>query len=180
MKARLRPLLLSVLACVCLTQARAAEPQAVPEYTMKAAYLYNFALLATWPGPAADASSAFNLCVSGQEEVLAALESMRGRLIGSHPLNPMRISQASAAKQCHLLYVGEGDGLRGGQLLETVRGEPVLTVTDEPLVARSGAMLSMFTDGKRLAFDVDLASASRAQIKFSSKLLRLANRVSGE
>jgi hypothetical protein len=156
-----------------------AQEKAVPEYTMKAAYLYNFAQLTDWPARA-DSGGDFTICVAGQDEVADALADMAGRSVQGRALRPVRIQQTTDAVQCQLLYVGDGSGQRGMRMIDTLRGKPVLTVTDDPRVAREGAMLLIVPDGKRLAFEVNRESASRAQLKFSSKLLRLASRVSGE
>jgi len=66
------------------------------------------------------------------------------------------------------------------RLLDTLRGTTVLTITDDPRVARAGAMLTIQAEGKRLAFNVNLDIARMGQLRFSSKLLHLASRVVGE
>lgn len=180
MMRRIVPFLLSLLSCTCMAQAKTdVPPKAIPEYTMKAAYLYNFAQLTDWPSLSATGRETFNLCIHGQDEVAVALEAMRGRVIAGHPLKSVRLSDPSEARQCDLVYIGESDGPRGNHLMEAVRGSPVLTVTDDPRVARYGAMLLIVQEGRRLTFNVNLDAARQSQIKFSSKLLRLANRVSG-
>lgn len=180
MKSRLLLLLPAVFSSISIAQSRMDDqPRAVPEYAMKAAYLYNFAQLTDWPTQPTSADN-FTLCIAGQGEVIDALAGMAGRSVRGRALKPVRISQAVEAAQCDMLYVGDGSGQRGSRMVELLRGKPVLTVTDDPRVAREGAMLLIVPDGKRLAFEVNLDSAARSQLKFSSKLLRLASRVSGE
>lgn len=180
MNRRLPLFLLTLLSGMCLAQARPGDsPGAVPEYAMKAAYLYNFAQLTDWPAQPAG-SADFTICVAGQDEVADALADMAGRSVQGRALKLVRIQQAADTVQCQLLYVGDGSGRLGMRLIDTLRGKPVLTVTDDPRVAREGAMLLIVPDGKRLAFEANIESAARAQLKFSSKLLRLASRVSGE
>jgi len=58
--------------------AHAQTSQAVPEYTMKAAYLYNFALLTTWPTTSPFGAS-FNLCLYGQDDFGPALDVLNGK-----------------------------------------------------------------------------------------------------
>lgn len=146
---------------------------------MKAAYLYNFAQLTDWPAQAIGEGD-FTICVSGQDEVIEALVGMSGRLVQGRVLKSMRIRQASDAAQCHILYVGDGSGPRGGRMVDHLRGKPVLTVTDDQSVAGESAMLRIVPDGKRLAFEVNLDPAAQSKLKLSSKLLRLASRVIGE
>ena len=47
-----------------LTYAPAAKSDDLPEYRLKAAFLYNFAAFTEWP---ADVGSTLNLCVYGQD-----------------------------------------------------------------------------------------------------------------
>ena len=154
-------------------------PLAIPEYTMKAAYLYNFAQLTDWPMQSGASDGVFNLCVFGQDEVLSALESLRRKTINGHQLRPVRITESSDARQCHLLYVGEMDAGRAGRVLDSLRKAPILTVTDDPRLTRSGVMLLIVPEERRLSFEVNVEVARSAQLKFSSKLLGLAKRVIG-
>lgn len=180
MRCRLWALLLALHSGVGLAQARSDGVfKAMPEYAMKAAYLYNFAQLTDWPAQAVKDGD-FTMCVAGQDEVVDALTEMAGRSVQGRALRPLRIRQAAEAAPCHLLYVGDGSGQSGKRMIASLRGQPVLTVTDDPNVAREGAMLLIVPDGKRLAFEVNRDSASRSHLKFSSKLLRLASRVTGE
>lgn len=158
----------------------ADEARAVPEYAMKAVYLYNFAQLTNWPEASNAAGDAFNLCIYGQDEIASALDGLRGKVVGSRVLRVLRVSDAAEARNCQLLYVGEGGGDRGRRLFEALRGIPVLTITDDPRAERSGAMLQIVSEDRRLAFEVNLEAARRSQLKLSSKLLHLARRVIGE
>lgn len=156
--------------------ATAAEARAaVPEYAMKAAYLYNFAKLTDWP--AAPASGLFDLCILGQDDFSAPLETLRGKTINGLPLNVRHISNLTEAQACQLLFLGAGERVAGKHLLDALQQTPVLTVTDASHPARTGAMLVLITEERRLSFEVHHALAKRAQLNLSSKLLRLAKRV---
>jgi hypothetical protein len=181
MKSHLRALLFSILACIFMMQVQAGEPpKAVPEFTMKAAYLYNFAQLTEWPTLPESSAEPFNLCVYGEGELSYALELLRGRMINRHPLRLLRVMDAAEAKPCHLLFIGEGEVGQGGRLLTSLKGAPVLTVTDDLKLARSGAMLVIIPEARRLAFEANVGLARHSQLKFSSKLLALARKVSDE
>jgi hypothetical protein len=165
----------------CVSAARADDTtKAVPEYAMKAAYLYNFAQLTEWPATPATSRETFNLCVVGTDEIAAALEPLRGRMVNQQRLRLLRVTESNEARQCQMLFVAEDSGPQGIRLLDALRGTTVLTITDDPRIARAGAMLIILAEGRRLAFNVNLDAAKPGQLKFSSKLLRLANRVVGE
>lgn len=175
-----RILLLLLAGCAAwLSPMARADDAPVPEYAMKALYLYNFAQLTEWP-ESAERDSSFKLCVFGAEELSQPLENLRGRAIGSRLIRLLRVADASEARQCHMLFVGDADFGRAGRLIESLRGQPILIVTDDAHLVRLGAMLLIQREAKRLAFEVNLEAAKRSQLRFSSKLLHLAHRVSGE
>jgi len=90
----------------CISAARADDTaKAVPEYAMKAVYLYNFAQLTEWPATLATGRESFNLCVIGPDEIVAALEPLRGRRVNQQHLRLLRITESSEARQCQMLFV---------------------------------------------------------------------------
>jgi hypothetical protein len=184
MKSLLRKLLLLLVLLangqVGFAAGKADELRPVSEYAMKMVYLYNFALLAEWPTVNDVAEAPFNLCIYGQDEIASSFDGLRGKTVNMRALRMLRVYDATEARNCHLLFVGEGAGERGARLLEALRGAPVLTVTDDPRLTRSGVMLQIVPDDRRLAFEVNLDVVRRSQLKLSSKLLRLAKRISGE
>lgn len=164
-----------LLACLQGREAVADTHGAVPEYTMKAAYLYNFAKLTDWP--AQPVSDRFNLCIFGQDDFGTALETLRGKTINHLPLNVRRIANVTEAQHCQLLFLGDTDGANARHVLNALKGTPTLTVTDADHAERTGAMLVLVTEEHRLSFEIHHEVAKRAQLKLSSKLLRLATRV---
>ena len=171
--------LIITLLAPCMAAA-SDDIKAVPEFTMKAAYLYNFALLTNWPAKTEAPENNFNLCLYGQNELAPALEALQGKMINQQQLRLLRVNDATQARQCHMLFIGEEEALFGSHLVESLKGTPVLIVTDANQVARSGAMLLITTKAHRLSFEVNIDYAKRSQLKFSSKLLRLATKVNGE
>jgi hypothetical protein len=175
-----RLLLLLLTGCIAwLVPPASADDAPVPENTMKAAYLYNFALLTEWP-KSAERETSFRLCVFGSDELSRPLENLHGRMIDSRILRLQQVADAIEARQCNMLFVGDADYGRAGRLIEALRGQPILIVTDDSHLLRLGAMLLIQREAKRLAFEVNLEPAKRSQLRFSSKLLRLALRVNGE
>lgn len=146
---------------------------------MKAAYLYNFAQLTEWP-QAVGREGEFVLCIAGQSGIINAVAELQGRGVQGRRLRLISITSATDAERCDMLFVEEGLGKRGSRMAGALRGKPVLTVTDDSRLGDDGVMLVIVPDGRRLAFEVNLALARQAKIKFSSKLLRLASRVSDE
>jgi hypothetical protein len=173
MRTRRRLLATAVTMALGLFPAAAAWAQGTSlEYVIKANYLYKFTPFVEWPaGAFASPSSAFNLCVVGQDPFGSALdEAVQGRTVGQHPIVVRRLPAAEAEMNCHLMFAGRSPLQSTAQMLQTVAGRPVLTVTDQD---GGGVIRFVMQDGK-VRFDVDTTAAQAGGIVISSKLLGLA------
>lgn len=167
----MRNLLLIILSLVSMPYAVAGP---VPEYMMKAAFLYNFASLTEWPLKTGDS---VRLCVVGQDPVGSALKEIDNRYVNGRGLQIIHLPDFSSARECQILYLSELE-IEDVKMIRNELGDaPVLTVTDDVDMEKSGIMITMFSDGQRLAFSVNASLAKRSHLSFSSKLLRLAKHV---
>lgn len=155
--------------------AGAAKAQASLEYAVKAAYLYKFAPFVAWP-PAAfpTPTSPFTVCVFGEDPFGGVLDkTVHGQSVFGRRVEVRRLDQASGAPGCQLLYVGRASQQSAATVLQTVRSEPVLTVTDEAQGGSGGIVQFMVRSGHvRFALDADRARTSG--LGLSSKLMALA------
>jgi len=116
-----------------------AETQAVSEYRVKAAFLYNFSRFTSWPDEAAIAAAGFHLCVVGNDPFDEALESLAGKLVRSRPLIIHRSGSGPLIEPCHMVFVSPSESTRTPELLAELRDKPVLTVSDaENFIAQGG------------------------------------------
>jgi hypothetical protein len=154
-------------ACSC-----AHARDALPEYTIKAGYLYNFALLTEWP--ADSIGDTFNMCLYRSHAFATALEAIRGKLIGKRPIAIQYVDRPKDIQACQLLFVADIPRSEMARVVKAIAGRPVLIVTDDKLLEQEGAMVLVRPEGDRLVFEIDLAMAERVNLKVSSRLLRLA------
>lgn len=159
--------LLVILGAALCQVSLADEP--VPEYVMKATYLYNFAVFTEWPSASGDT---FNLCVLGQDNFGRALNRIEGKSINGRRLAVARLSTLHNIKSCHMLFVTEHETPNMRKILDELGDAPVLTVTDTPV--QPGAMIVISLDGRRLTFDVNIEMARHSRLNISSKLMQLA------
>ncbi|MEJ6000365.1 YfiR family protein [Paucibacter soli] len=157
--------------------AQQAGAQAVPEYAMKATYLYNFMVFAEWPNQEAHGTQdSLQLCVFGPDNFGAALNALEGKSVHGRKLAVQRASSLASLRRCHLLFVTEREAPNMAAILQVLGEAPVLTVADSPLA--SGAAILLSLDGQRLVFDVNLQRIKKAGITLSSKVLQLARSAS--
>ncbi len=181
---RLACLALPALALAVAAQGPArAEPGngTALERRVKAAFLYKFLVYADFPpGVFADASSPMTIAVAGSDEMLAELaRTVAGRQVGGRPIavRPLREGEVGGQAQiAHLLFVAGPDCGRAGRLL---RGVPaaMLTVTECEDGLQHGSVINFRIIDERVRFDVSLDAAERNNVKLSSRLLSVANRV---
>jgi hypothetical protein len=159
------------LAGLALTPAHAQE---LPEYRLKAAFIYNFAAFTEWP---AETGPQLNLCVFGADPFGPELDALAGKKVGERSLVLQRKAPLAALKTCQIVFVCNAESAQLPRVLEAVRGLPVLTVTDTPGATRQGAVINMALAQGRITFEANLVAARAARLTLSSKLLRLATEV---
>ncbi len=168
----LGPTLGILLTCGLLLRPAQADP--MPEYAMKAAYLYNFALFTEWP---ASGDSVLNLCVIGKDPFGPALDSIDGKVINGMRLSVRRQDKSDNLKACQILFVSEAEEANWPKWLKELEEAPVLTVTDDEELLKAGAMIGLSVENRHLTFAINAEAAKRAHLSISSKLLRLAKAV---
>jgi hypothetical protein len=162
------------IALLLLLQA-VASAQDVTEPALKAAFIYNFALFTEWPGGIPRPAEPFVVCVVGDAAVGEALErALKGRARGGRSMTVSVMSPAGPQPACHVLYVSGVSPDRAAQLLVGLRDVPVLTIGDLDRFTELGGIAQFFFEHGQLRFSVKVASAERAHLQISSKLLALA------
>lgn len=146
------------------------------EYQAKAALLYNFAKLATWPPEAfTNGDSTFVFAILGPNPFGAALELIRGKSMHGRPIEIRQYRNVAEFRSCQVLFCSP-DSLRELQQKYPAHFATghILTVGQADSFTRIGGILHLTFEDDHLAFLVNLSAARRAQIEISSSLLNLA------
>lgn len=151
-----------------------ASADALPEYRLKAAFLYNFAVFTEWPS---EVGGTLNVCIHGQDPFGKDVDALQGKAAGARTLAIQRRSAGESLKGCQVVFIAAS--AMGGlpRVLEELRDAPVLTVADTPGAARQGVALNMAVAQNKVTFEANLLAARAAHLTLSSKLLRLATEV---
>lgn len=119
-----------------------------------------------------------NLCTFGEDPFDGELEkTLDGKMIGSLPLRVRHVKLPADVRGCQILFIAKGERKRLPALLQTVAHEPVLTVGETDDFIRQGGMILLSVENDRIRFEINLATAERAGLKMSAKLLVLAKNV---
>jgi hypothetical protein len=161
-----------LLASTCVAGAFAAPADVTSDVEVKAAFLYNFAKFAEWP--ALSPGSPLCLCVVGDDRIAAALSAVSsGQTIQGHAIEVRRMP-VQGGQPCHMLFVSQSTVRDASRLLEVLKGQPVLTVSDADDFASSGGMIGFFIEKGRMRFAINVDAIQRSQLHLSSRLLSLA------
>src|ERR1051326_3490062 len=144
------------------------------EYQLKAAFLLNFARFVEWPSNSGT-TDPLVIGIFGRNPFGTALDQViNGKTINGRPLIVRRISDPSGLQACNLIFFPEPDSQRFGEAANKLANLMVLTVGESDGFAARGGMINFVVKDGRVLFEVNPSAASRAGIKFSSKLLQLA------
>ncbi len=157
-----------------LSLAHGAMADELPEYRLKAAFLYNFALFTEWP---TEVGPTLNLCIHGTDPFGKEIDALQDKSVGARSLAVQRRRVNESLKGCQIVFIAASaiDGLP--HVLDGLRDLPVLTVADSPGAARQGVALNMALAQNKISFQANLQAARAAKLNLSSKLLRLATEV---
>ena len=171
------PLLLAAVGTAPPAFADGGGTQAL-ERRVKAAFLYKFLGYAEFPAQSfADAAGPLTIAVVGSEDMAAELARIAaGRAIAGRPITVRRVAEHEAPPAVHLLFVAGSDAERAGRMLRAAPGA-WLTVTECEGGLRYGSVINFRIVDERVRFDVSLDAAERKNVKLSSRLLTVANRV---
>ncbi|HKT46517.1 MAG TPA: YfiR family protein [Candidatus Acidoferrales bacterium] len=173
-----RPLVVAAL--INSSMALQAAPDARPESTIKAAFLFHFAEFVEWPEQALPPNnSPLQVCAAdeGLRDVLEA--SVAGKQVRTHPIHIRYTKGSENLQGCHILYVGSIERRQMSALLAAVKDTPVLTVGESADFPKEGGMIGFLLQNNKIRFDINLTAAQKANLKVSARLLILANSVIG-
>lgn len=178
-----RPGVRKLLVIILLLQAGVAggETRVAEEYTLKAAYLYNFAKFVQWPEGAKAEGDPIRVCVLGEDPFGAGLDKIRGRKAQNREITVARMSDLpkGAPPACDILFVTESEARAVDNLVASLADYPILTVSDTEEFVQRGGMIGFRNIEQRIKFEINIAASDRARLTISSFLLQLALAVHG-
>jgi hypothetical protein len=153
-----------------------AQSGAMPEYQVKAAFLFNFTRFVTWPGPLPpDTSAPFMVCVAGKDPFGSSLDDIfEGRDVDGRPIAIKRQRLDESPQGCHMLFVAEARAPELRALFGRLDGQSVLTVGDGEEFTRLGGVISLTLQERKVRFAINVQQADRARLKLSAQFLNLA------
>lgn len=148
--------------------------QQLPDASLRAAFLFNFARYTEWPATALPANASLTICTDDATVFAALKEAVTDKSINDHPLSARQLSDSRTAVDCHVAYLRRLSASDAKRLRNGLAGAHVFTVADSEGVMRAGTVAHFFIEDRRLRFAIHLPHATSAGLQLSSRLLSLA------
>jgi hypothetical protein len=171
-----RVLVLLLAALAVYAQTLDAQTARVPEYQLKATFLFQFTQFVAWPSDAfASPATPLVIGILGDDPFGKYLDDViQHEKLDEHPLTVQRFRRLEDVKNCHLLFVARTDSDRIEEIVDALKGQPVLTVGDAETFAERGGVIQFVTEENRTRLRINLDAAKGSKLTISSKLLRPA------
>jgi hypothetical protein len=153
----------------------------VSEQELKAALVFNFARYIEWPDRVfASRESPMVLCVIGHDRFGTSFTALEGRKLQGRSVKVRSGIAIEDSHACQVVFIAEASERQLQQILHSLAGQPVLTVSDIEGFIDSGGAIGIVPGEQRLQFEVNRDTLDRAQLKASAQLLKLARAVLGK
>lgn len=147
---------------------------ALEEYQVKAAFIYNFIAFTQWPY---EINQSLNFCIYGEDYFGRDIDHLTVKQINNQAIRVLRLSQLEEIKVCQVLFISKSAISNLPSILAFIQDQSILTIADAPDGAIKGVMINMIMAQNRIIFEVNLQSTRNAKLDLSSKLLQLAIKV---
>jgi len=166
------------LILLCLAGRGLAQdaPDTLPEYVIKAGFLFNFAKYVDWPASAfPQADSPIQIGIVGKDPFGADLEkTLKNKTVKNRTFTVVHFAEPGDIRSCHMLFVSKSEKGRLPEILEQAGRWPVLTVGEDPDFARSGGATTILIEQEKPRLEVNPEAAEKAGLTISAKLLKAA------
>ena len=161
--------------------AQVSAQDALPEYQVKAAYLFNFLKFVEYPSESfADPLAPIVIGVVGEDPFGNALpQVVTGKTVQGRDLVLRFYRAGEDLRGAHILFISASEKKRLPVILSSLRGSSVLTVADMEGFLDAGGMIQFLNENSRVRFAINVGATNQAKLKVSSKLLSLAKAIAG-
>jgi hypothetical protein len=159
--------------------AQSPEVSDSSEYLIKAGFIFNFAKFVEWPSNAfAQPDSPIVIGILGTDPFGTIIDKIvQDKKIGTRGFVVKRLKWGTELKElreCKILFIGASERAHMDELVQMLRGLPILTVGETPGFAERGGVIRFVLEDNRVRFEVNVVAARQADLTISSRLLTLA------
>ncbi len=151
------------------------------EYEVKSAYIFNYLYFTEWLAkPYFHHKDPLIIGIVGDRFVYRSLESIESKKINdrSIELKPIEASVENIKNcNCQIIFFSHHIEVLSPSILDALHQDSILTIGESQDFSRKGGIINFIVRKNKVKFNINLNSASKAKIKFRSKMLRAAHHV---
>jgi hypothetical protein len=157
------------------------DTSAPSAYAVKAAFLYNFAKFVQWPARTLESQpGSFVITVLGRDPFGGTLEeTLHGKEVEQLKVVVRRARGAEDLGTSQIVFISYSQRTQLAEILKQLEGTPTLTVGEMDHFAERGGVIQFRMEGDRVRLSINPNAATRAHLKISAELLKLAHVVQG-
>ena len=154
-------------------------------YSIKAAYIFNFAKFMKWPGGTfSQENQPFFIAIVGDDDCMSCFEALANKKIQGHPITLTQYTtvQDIPPTSCHILFVtGQYLSQKSRNWLKGL-SKPILSIGESPAFLNADGMITFISHGDTIRFIINHQKIKNNHLTISSRLLKLAVQIysSGE
>ncbi len=162
-----------IVLLIVITRLSVLSGAELPEYVLKTAFLYNFALLIDWPDTMQ--ADQFKLCFY-QSDFGSISDTLKTKTIHNKSVAVTTVTMPDEVKGCHVLFLKEDDLQKANAFIEAVDSKTTLIVSEYPDMLTSH--INIVRSHSKLQFDINLENLQHnSTLLPSSHLLKLAHKI---
>jgi YfiR/HmsC-like len=159
-----------ITAIACLSVGSLVAAQDALE--RRASTLIKIAQFVAWPTGSIPADQ-FVLCFAGNVKAAEGLGALNGRRLQGRVLHVQKITSASDALACQMLYL-PADDFDAQAYISAVAMRPILSVSDRKDFLLAGGKFALRDNGRSDAIAVNVDATQRAGLRVNARLLEVA------
>jgi hypothetical protein len=145
------------------------------EYELKAGVLYHIIEYVQWPKMAqTNQPATIEIGLLGQIPFANALEVLNGKTLQGRKLVVKKLVDLQDVAKCQVVFIGASEKPRMPRIIEEVKNQPVLTVSEVEGFAEQGGIVNLLAGQNRIVMEINRATAGESKLSISSQLLKLA------
>ena len=171
---RIKPVLLCAMFITTFTSSEVYSDN-VPEYKIKAGFIYNFARFTQWPDKGGD----LNICIYGKDPFGHHIDYLDSKKVSSKIISIQRTNIIDNLKKCHIVFLNiiPPDERQLRQVINTIKDSSILTMSDTENAIDYGVMVGLGIKNSKVTFDINYSALLYSDLKINPQLIKLAKKV---
>ena len=143
------------------------------EYKLKAVFIYHFTKYFQWSY--SDTSGTFEIAIIGDSNIIDPLKEIaEKKLVKGRRIKIKHFQAVEDINKCHILFISASEINQLDKILQRVKKENILTISDSNGFANKGVAINFVLVKEKIKFEINSRALEHAGLQASSQLQKLA------